>query len=170
MLLSALVYAHCDRAALTRTRSLWEIALAPGPAVSAFVSRAGGVAIIYQLGEGLGDGQFPGWTHEVQKSAALGSRCPQARNAPRNRMTRQFSYRKSCNGIEVRLRINPGDNSWLTIERPGVREREREYVDIKESDVDAVMERFGAINRDPQRFAEFVQSVSERPTIAPESL
>ena len=37
---------------------------------------------------------------------------------------------------------------------------EREYIDIKEADVEDVLDRFNAIDRDPQRFAEFVGSVS----------
>ena len=71
-------------------------------------------------------------------------------------MTKQFCYRKTCNGVVLRLRVNP-DNSWLVIERPGA--IEREYIDIAESDVDSVRDRFAAIN-DPTSFAAFVDSVS----------
>jgi hypothetical protein len=46
--------------------------------------------------------------------------------------------------------------SMLVIERKG---NEREYIDIKESEVEDVMERFGAIN-DATSVAAFVASVS----------
>jgi len=71
-------------------------------------------------------------------------------------ITPQHIYRKSCNGVLIRFRVNPGDNSWLVIERKG---NEREYHDIKEEDVLAVVDRFIAI-KDPATFDAFVESVS----------
>jgi hypothetical protein len=68
----------------------------------------------------------------------------------------QYTFRKSCNGVLVRLRVNPGDNSWLVIERKG---SEREYIDIKDSDVEDVLARFNAITT-PDDFSAFVASVS----------
>jgi len=58
-------------------------------------------------------------------------------------------------GVTVRLRVNPGD-SWLVIERKG---SDRQYVDIAEGDVEAVLERFQAI-KDQTGFADFVLSVT----------
>lgn len=73
-------------------------------------------------------------------------------------MTKHFCYRKSCFGVELRFRIDP-DCAWITVERPGCG---RELVEIADKDVDAVKDRFDAIDGDPQRFAEFVSTFAHR--------
>jgi hypothetical protein len=63
-----------------------------------------------------------------------------------------YSFVASCNGIEMRLRVDPGA-SWLTIKRPG---RERDYRDIPEGQTAATVEQFLAIGEDPQKFKAFI--------------
>jgi hypothetical protein len=53
-------------------------------------------------------------------------------------------------GIELRLRVEP-DGAWLTIKRPG---EERQYRDIPESDVPALVAEFEAIGESPERFCQ----------------
>jgi hypothetical protein len=63
-------------------------------------------------------------------------------------------YRSSCNGIELRLRAFPG-GSWLTIKKPG---QDRQYFDIEESQVEAVVAEFESIGDSVERFQEFVNA------------
>ena len=70
---------------------------------------------------------------------------------------RQFVYRASCNRAEIRLRVNPGDQSWIVVKRPG---RGQQYVEIADHNVDDVVARFHAIDGDPERFTAFVQTAT----------
>jgi len=60
---------------------------------------------------------------------------------------------------QVRLRENPGDRSWLTIERPGC---DREYFEIPEHAVADVVEQFLAIDGDVEKFKTFVNAADQR--------
>ena len=70
----------------------------------------------------------------------------------------QLIRKKSCNGILLRLSINP-DSAWMTIEKFGAG---RELVEIADKDVADVEARFDAIgvDVDSERFMAFVNSVS----------
>jgi len=65
-----------------------------------------------------------------------------------------YCFRSSCNGIEIRLRVDPGA-AWLTIKRPGC---ERDYRDIPDAEVAAVVDQFRAIGEDPEKFKAFVNA------------
>jgi hypothetical protein len=69
-----------------------------------------------------------------------------------------FSYRASCAGVEIQLRVDPGA-AWLTIKRPGC---ERAYRDIPESEVAATVDQFQAIGVDVDRFTAFVSAAEAR--------
>ena len=65
---------------------------------------------------------------------------------------RQQILRMSCNGVEIRLRINP-DNAWIVIHRPG---EESFYKDIAADALPHVLRQYHAIGKDPERFEAFV--------------
>ena len=67
---------------------------------------------------------------------------------------KQFLYRKSCNGISIKFRINI-DAAWLVIERPGC---DRDMVEIADKDVESVKAEFDAIDN-PEKFSRFVDSL-----------
>jgi hypothetical protein len=69
-----------------------------------------------------------------------------------------YSFRSSCNGIEMQLRVDPGA-AWLTIKRPGC---ERAYRDIPDPEVAAVVDQFQAIGEDVDRFKAFVNAAEAR--------
>ena len=69
-----------------------------------------------------------------------------------------YSFRSSCNGIEIRLRVDLGA-AWLTIKRPGC---ERAYRDIPEAEVAATVEQFQAISADREKFKAFVNAADQR--------
>ena len=71
---------------------------------------------------------------------------------------RQELLRMSCNGVEIRLRVNP-DSSWLTIRYP---DREPFYRDIEHGEVAGVLAEFHAIGKDPEKFNAFVGAVELR--------
>ena len=75
---------------------------------------------------------------------------------------RQEILRMSCNGVEVRLRINP-DNAWVVIRKPG---QEPFYSDIAESELTEVLEQYHSINGSPARFQAFVASLACEPAEA----
>ena len=66
----------------------------------------------------------------------------------------QRTYRASCSGVEIRLRVNP-DSAWLTVKRPG---NPADYIDIAPREVDGVVERFTLIAGSSARFDEFVRN------------
>jgi hypothetical protein len=65
-----------------------------------------------------------------------------------------YCFRASCNGIEMKLRVDPGA-AWLTIKRPGC---EHAYRDIPDAGVAAVVEQFQAIGEDVDRFQAFLSA------------
>jgi hypothetical protein len=65
-------------------------------------------------------------------------------------------YRASCNGVEIRLRIEP-DGAWLVIKRPGL---EASYVEIEDRDVPALVAELEAIGDDPEKFSAFLSRVA----------
>ena len=65
-----------------------------------------------------------------------------------------YCFRSSCNGVEIRLRVDPGA-AWLTIKRPGC---ERAYHDIPEAEIAATVEQFQAIGEDPEKFRAFAEA------------
>jgi hypothetical protein len=52
------------------------------------------------------------------------------------------------------LRVEPGE-AWLTIKRPG---EERQYRDIADADVPALVAEFEAIGEDLEKFRAFVDA------------
>ena len=76
----------------------------------------------------------------------------------------QSVYRASCNGVMIRLRVNP-DSAWITIDRPA---HEPFYREFSESKIAAVLARFKAIERDPEKFEAFVNRLLREATGASE--
>jgi hypothetical protein len=70
---------------------------------------------------------------------------------------RQFVYRSSCDGVSVRLRVNPGDASWIVVKALGTEPRYRE---IGDNEVDAVLTEFSEIGEDRAKFTAFVNAYS----------
>jgi hypothetical protein len=68
---------------------------------------------------------------------------------------RQAVFRASCEGVQVRLRVNP-DESWIIIRRPGA---EPFYADIPQDQVAAVLAELEAIGEDPEKFKAFVSTI-----------
>ena len=64
-------------------------------------------------------------------------------------------FRASSNGVELRLRLD-ADAAWCVVKRPG---NPADYVDIAERDVESTIERFHAINGDPNKFDDFVKDI-----------
>ena len=67
---------------------------------------------------------------------------------------RQEIYRASCNGVEIRLCINP-DNAWVVITRPGA---EPYYRDVAESELPGLLEQYRVIDGDAERFNAFTSN------------
>jgi hypothetical protein len=67
---------------------------------------------------------------------------------------RQAVYRASCEGVQIRLRVNV-DESWIIIRRPGA---EPCYRDIPQDQVAAVLAEFQAIGEDPAKFKAFTSN------------
>jgi len=66
---------------------------------------------------------------------------------------RQFTSVKSCHGVTIRFRYNIGDRSWITLERPG--QRDRDIIDIPDAALEDVMNEFQSIGDSPERFNAF---------------
>jgi hypothetical protein len=72
---------------------------------------------------------------------------------------RQAVYRASCDGVQVRLRVNAGDESWIVIRRPGA---EPYYRDIPQDQVASVLAEWEVIDGDPGKFKAFISAIEGR--------